>query len=155
MNRVVNEYLPGLWNALSGIAVVVISIFVDARYEAPIGVAKLVGLFLVVVGMGLAIWAAGHLKAAIVGEVSPKLSMLVKDGPYKAMRHPVYLGIILALLGTTVVVRSWPGIVILLLFFLPSIIYRAKAEERALAQRFGSEWETYVANTGFLLPRAS
>jgi protein-S-isoprenylcysteine O-methyltransferase Ste14 len=38
------------------------------------------------------------------------------------------------------------------LLFLPSEIYRAKLEEKALESKFGSEWEDYTAQTGFFLP---
>jgi protein-S-isoprenylcysteine O-methyltransferase Ste14 len=35
---------------------------------------------------------------------------------------------------------------------LPTEIYRAKLEEKALAQKFGAEWENYSKKTGFILP---
>jgi protein-S-isoprenylcysteine O-methyltransferase Ste14 len=35
---------------------------------------------------------------------------------------------------------------------LPSEIYRAKLEEKALAQKFRAEWENYSKKTGFILP---
>jgi len=38
------------------------------------------------------------------------------------------------------------------LFFLPSEVYRAKLEERALESRFRDEWDQYKSRTGFMLP---
>jgi protein-S-isoprenylcysteine O-methyltransferase Ste14 len=38
------------------------------------------------------------------------------------------------------------------IFFLPSEIYRAKLEEKALHEKFEKEWEEYIRNTGFFLP---
>jgi protein-S-isoprenylcysteine O-methyltransferase Ste14 len=155
MSRRSNEYLPGILNGISGIAAIGVSLFVDARYEFPVGVAKATGIFLVFVGMALASWAAIHIKEAILGEVEPRLSALVTSGPYKFIRHPVYLGITTALLGSTVTVRSWLGFLIVVLFFLPSVIYRAHQEERALANKFPSEWNKYATQTRFMFPMRS
>jgi protein-S-isoprenylcysteine O-methyltransferase Ste14 len=68
------------------------------------------------------------------------------------VRHPVYLGMTIALLGAAISLRSWPGMVAVLLLFLPSEIYRAWLEERALSAKFGGEWLKYAARTSFILP---
>jgi protein-S-isoprenylcysteine O-methyltransferase Ste14 len=118
----------------------------------PKGTAKLLGLFIVYAGMAMVIWAAAHIKGALAGMVEPRLNVLVKDGPYKFVRHPVYLGMTIALVGATVALRSWPGLIGVFHLFLPSEIYRARLEEKALARKFRSEWENYAAQTGFILP---
>jgi len=102
--------------------------------------------------MCLAIWAASHIKEAIMGEVEPRLKKLVKDGPYQFIRHPVYLGITIALFGSTFELKSWVGMIGTFVLFLPSEIYRARLEEKALQSKFGKEWEEYALRTGFLLP---
>jgi len=56
------------------------------------------------------------------------------------------------LLGAVITMRSWPGLICVLVLFLPTEIYRAKLEEKALTHKFGSEWENYAARTGFFLP---
>lgn len=114
--------------------------------------AKFLGLLIVYAGMALVIWAAVHIKKAFMGEVEPRLDVLVRDGPYRFVRHPVYLGMTIALAGLTVVLRSWLGLIGVFLLFLPSEVYRAKLEEKALAFKFGSELENYAAQTGFILP---
>jgi len=152
MNRNTNEYLPAILNVVTGIGVTLISFLVEFRFPMHKGTAKLLGLFIVYAGIALVIWAAMHIKGAFMGEVEPKLDVLVRDGPYRFVRHPVYLGMTIALAGLTVALRSWLGLIGVFLLFLPSEVYRAKLEEKALACKFGSEWEIYAAQTGFILP---
>ncbi len=76
----------------------------------------------------------------------------MRSGPYRFVRHPVYLGMTVALAGVAISVRSWPGLIAVLGLFLPSEIYRAKLEEEALRKTHGAEWEAYADETGFLLP---
>jgi protein-S-isoprenylcysteine O-methyltransferase Ste14 len=152
MNRGTNEYLPAILNAVTGVGVVLISFLVELRLPMPKEIAKPLGLFIVIAGMSLVVWAAIHIREAFLGEVKPRLDVLVRDGPYRFVRHPVYLGMTIALLGLAVALRSWPGLIGVFLLFLPSEIYRARLEEKALARKFGSEWENYAAQTGFILP---
>ena len=151
INRNTNEYLPGILNVVT-LGVVLISFSVELRFQIPKETAKFLGLFIVCAGMALVIWAAVHIKRGIDGEVEPRLDVLVQDGPYRFVRHPVYLGITIALLGLVVVLRRWPGLISVFLLFLPREIYRERLEEKALARKFGSVWENYAAQTGFILP---
>ncbi len=78
--------------------------------------------------------------------------ILVTNGPYRFVRHPVYLGLTVAILGIPVSLESWAGLVAVFVLFLPTEIYRARLEDRALALKFGEEWESYAKKTGFILP---
>jgi protein-S-isoprenylcysteine O-methyltransferase Ste14 len=147
-----NEYLPTILNVMTGAGVILITLFLDLRLSLARGVAKPVGIAIVYAGMALVVWAAFHIRGAFLGEVEPRLEALVQSGPYRFVRHPVYLGMTVALAGAAIAVRSWPGLIGLLLLFLPSEIYRARAEERALVRKFGRKWERYAARTGFMLP---
>ena len=152
MNRNTSEYLPAILNVVAAVGVSLISFFVELRFPMSKEIAKSLGLFIVVVGMGLVIWAAAHIKGAFLGEVEPRLDVLVQDGPYRFVRHPVYLGMTIALAGLPVALRSWLGLIGVFALFLPSEIYRARLEEKTLLREFGSEWEHYAAHTGFILP---
>ncbi|HXF05338.1 MAG TPA: methyltransferase [Blastocatellia bacterium] len=68
--------------------------------------AKLAGLIIVYVGMILVVWAAVHIKGAFLGEVELRLDVLVRDGPYRFVPHPVYLGMTIALVALVVALRS-------------------------------------------------
>lgn len=151
-NRKSNEYLPALLNAAAAIIVFLLSFFTDLRFGMSDKAAKILGISIVFSGMWLIIWAAVHLKGAFLGEVAPRLEVLVQDGPYRFVRHPVYLGMAIALAGVPAALRSWLGLMGVFVLFLPSEIFRARLEEGALREKFGKEWEHYAANTGFFLP---
>jgi len=152
MSKNVGEYLPGILNGVTGVGVLLISFLVDFRFPMSKEIAKPLGMFIVFTGMSPALWATIHIKEAILGEVEPRLDVLVKDGPYRFVRHPVYLGMTVALLGATIALRSWLGMIGVLILFLPSEIYRARLEDKALFLKFGSEWMKYATQTGFILP---
>ena len=152
MKQVNNEYVPAVVNGLTGIGVILISFLVELRLPMSIGIAKTSGFVLVYIGMALVVWAAVHIKSAIRGMVSPRLDELVKGGPYKFIRHPVYLGTTIALVGVALSLRSWPGLAATVFFFVPSELHRARLEEKALAEKFGEEWIEYAKKTSFFVP---
>jgi len=76
---------------------------------------------------------------------------LVKNGPYKLIRHPMYSGWWLALVGVILIYRTWI-LVLLLASSLLVFARRARLEERVLAVRFGAEWQAYAASTKSLIP---
>ena len=146
------NYLPAILNGLAAVGVLLLSFLVNLRLPIPASRAKLLGMLTLYAGMALVIWAAVHIKGAMSGMVQPVHDRLVKEGPYRYVRHPVYLGMTIALVGATVALRSWLGFMGVFVLFLPSVLYRARKEERALAHKFGGAWEAYVRQTGFLLP---
>ena len=76
---------------------------------------------------------------------------LVQEGPYRLVRHPMYIGWWVALFGLILIFRTW--ILVLLLIFSLIVFYqRARREETALAARFGDEWQTYIRDSKFLVP---
>lgn len=150
--RVISEYLPSALNLISGGIVLFVSFLVDLRFPISSNLAKLSGMIIVAVGMSLVVWAALHLRGAFLGEVEPTLDRLVQSGPYHCIRHPVYLGMTVALSGVAISLRSWLGFILVFFLFLPSEVYRAMQEEKSLSRRFGAEWDEYTLRTGFLLP---
>jgi protein-S-isoprenylcysteine O-methyltransferase Ste14 len=152
MRNSVSEYLPSFLNLISGIGVLAVSFLVEIRFQASVQGAKKAGIVVVVLGMLLVVWSAFHLRGAFLGEVEPTRNDLVRSGPYKFIRHPVYLGMTIALTGAAISLRSWPGLLAVFGLFLPSEIYRAKLEEESLRKMHGAEWESYIRETGFLLP---
>ena len=87
----------------------------------------------------------------------PKLvrgHVLVTDGPYAYVRHPEYVGILLAYLGLCLVQNSLAGIVFLAFGFVPMHALLAYQEEALLLQNFKAEHEAYQKKAGLLLPRS-
>jgi protein-S-isoprenylcysteine O-methyltransferase Ste14 len=75
---------------------------------------------------------------------------LIRNGPYRFVRHPMYLAVILAAFGALLIFRTWA----MVLFSLSSlvVIVRAQREEQLLADEFGEEWNTYRQEVNGWLP---
>ena len=113
---------------------------------------KPLGWGIFALGMGLFAYAALHLRSAFAGNVLPVTDEPVTTGPYRLVRHPLYLAMIISILGLTIGLRSAWGALLLLVAFVPSAVYRAKLEERLLAERFGEVWQHYAERTYLMFP---
>lgn len=80
-----------------------------------------------------------------------KKHRLVKDGIYKHIRHPLYLGEILRNLGFVVIFSSVYGILIVLLASI-FLLFRIEIEEKMLILVFGEEYIEYRRNTKKMIP---
>jgi protein-S-isoprenylcysteine O-methyltransferase Ste14 len=114
-----------------------------------------VGVGLTAAGIGVALWARWHLGANWSGVVTLKEGHeLVRGGPYRSIRHPIYTGILLALLGTAIVLGEIRGLLGLAIIW-GSFYVKARREEAFLAQEFGPRFEEHRSHTGMFLPRFS
>jgi protein-S-isoprenylcysteine O-methyltransferase Ste14 len=146
--------LPGILSGVAAIVVFYISYLTKSSFILPdILNKKILGLIIVYFGMAIVIWAAWHLKKGIWGGIEPENELLIKTGPYKYIRHPVYLGMTIAILGIPIVLESWIGLLAVFIIFSPSEIYRAKLEEKALSKKFGGKWDEYKKESGFFIPQ--
>src|SRR6202790_2723131 len=113
------------------------------------------GVALVAAGIAIAFWARWHLGANWSGTVTLKENHeLIRSGPYRSIRHPIYTGILLALLGTAVQigqVRSFLAFVVAWLCFY----FKARREESFLSEEFGERFAEHIGRTGMFLPRLS
>jgi len=110
-----------------------------------------IGLALFFLGLALAIWARVYLGRNWGMPMSQKVDPeLVTTGPYHSIRHPIYSGIILAMIGTAIAVSLyWLAAVILLgAYFL----YSAVVEERSMARLFPDTYPEYKRSTKMLVP---
>jgi len=76
---------------------------------------------------------------------------LIRSGPYRSVRHPIYTGLLLALLGSAIAlreVRGFLGLALVALAFLRKIAI----EERFLIEQFGAAYDRYRAEVPALLP---
>jgi protein-S-isoprenylcysteine O-methyltransferase Ste14 len=78
---------------------------------------------------------------------------LVITGPYRWMRHPIYVAFIVIMLLVLLVSANWVLGVSGLLLVVSIAAARIPTEERELQERFGPEWERYRRQTGPLIPR--
>lgn len=111
------------------------------------------GLGLVILGIGLFIWARRTLRKNYAGHLSVKSEQpLVQSGPYRYIRHPAYAGYLLMALGLSLGYSSLAGLTAVLLLLLPGLIYRMNVEEKLLTQYFGEDYHRYMRRTKRLIP---
>ena len=107
-------------------------------------VALWLGLALLVPGIGMAAWGIRTMQAAGTN-VNPALptTAIVKSGPFRFSRNPLYLALMLLYLGLTLAFNTWWGIVLLvpvLIIMHCGVVLR---EERYLEQKFGETYRQY------------
>jgi protein-S-isoprenylcysteine O-methyltransferase Ste14 len=110
-----------------------------------------IGSLLVGLGIAVAIFARAYLGRNWGTPMSQKENPeLVTGGPYAFVRHPIYSGIILAMLGTAVgLTIIW---VLPLVLFIPYFIYSARREEEFMCRQFGETYRAYMRRTKMLVP---
>jgi protein-S-isoprenylcysteine O-methyltransferase Ste14 len=120
--------------------------------------AGLAGAFAVAVLMGSAIYlfAASSSTLGVNWSIEARTRTdheLIREGPYAHVRHPIYLGMLLFLLGLAVAVGHWVELVVAVPVFLAGTSIRTKLEERLLEEQFGQKFTEYARSTPALLPR--
>jgi protein-S-isoprenylcysteine O-methyltransferase Ste14 len=86
---------------------------------------------LLITGFALAAYSLAYLRFNF--SILPEARAVVTDGPYRLVRHPIYLGEIIAGLGAVIVLFSWFSAAVLASFILAQL-YRTHLEEEVLAQ---------------------
>lgn len=110
-----------------------------------------VGLALLALGLGFAVWARLHIGSNWGTPMTQKKEPeLVTSGPYHLVRHPIYSGILVAGIGTAVAL-SWLWFIAVGLagFYF---VYSATVEERYMTERFPDAYPEYKRSTKMLVP---
>jgi protein-S-isoprenylcysteine O-methyltransferase Ste14 len=110
------------------------------------------GLAMETAGLALAIWARQTLGKNWTGRITTGGSQeLVVRGPYRFVRHPIYSGLLFAVLGTAIVVGK-PRAFLGFLLILAGVLVKLRREEAALREHFGSVYEKYARHVARLVP---
>lgn len=111
------------------------------------------GIFLMVIGILVRQWAIIILGRSFTLAISVQKNQKVVDyGPYRFIRHPSYLGMFLTVIGIGVALRSWGGILVILVLFGLAIGYRIHIEEKFLVSELGDDYIQYMKRTKRLIP---
>ncbi len=113
----------------------------------------MLGLSLEAAGFAFAGWARASLGRYWTGRVALTADQpLVRTGPYRYVRHPLYAGLLAAVLGQALVLGRPRGMAA---FALLTAAYRRKVsyEEAALRRHFGEAYDEYAAVVPAFLPR--
>jgi protein-S-isoprenylcysteine O-methyltransferase Ste14 len=104
-------------------------------------------------GLAFAIWARVHLGRNWSSAVTIKEQhQLIRSGPYRFVRHPIYTGLIVAMMGIALAngkVRGALGVLLVWFGFL----LKSRMEEEFMVRAFGAEYADYRTTTGALFPR--
>jgi protein-S-isoprenylcysteine O-methyltransferase Ste14 len=127
--------------------------FLDAALALrPYLIVRWLGMAIGVSGLSLACWTVATMRRGILGAIKPVAGGVMRSGPYRYVRHPLYVGIALGLIGLALGRGSTWGSAAAVLIFVPSAVVRALREERAMAQAFGPDWDAYRRRVGFMFP---
>jgi len=111
----------------------------------------MLGVVLCAVGIAYAVWARRHIGQNWGMPMSMKEQpQLVRSGPYSRTRHPIYTGVLIALLGNSLALGSrWlvPTGVALLYF-----VYAAHKEEDSMLDALPKEYSDYQRQTKMIIP---
>lgn len=110
----------------------------------PSGGSLAIGALPLTAGILLRAWAASHIL---------KDRELAVHGPYAHMRHPLWTGSFLVLMGLTLAGGAWYCMVSFPLLFLATYIPAAREEEKRLTLLFGDAYRVYRAETPAIWPR--
>jgi protein-S-isoprenylcysteine O-methyltransferase Ste14 len=126
--------------------------FLTARlFPGTLGI-FILGAALVVVGLCFAIWARYHIGRNWSGVITVKQDHdLVRTGPYSIVRHPIYSGLLLAIVGSAIA-RGNSAAIIAVALVLFSFLRRVSVEERWMTETFGAAYDDYRASTPALIP---
>lgn len=112
----------------------------------------LVGAGLVAAGLAFSVWARRHLGRNWSGTVTIKQDHeLVRDGPYRYVRHPIYTGLLLAFVGCAIARNEW-RVVLALAVIYAGFWRKLKLEERWMTDQFGDAYRHYVTDVPALIP---
>jgi protein-S-isoprenylcysteine O-methyltransferase Ste14 len=114
---------------------------------------RVIGLAVGLAGVVLLVWASLQLGRFFMHEAAVREDhALIESGPYRFIRHPVYVGYLALLFGSGVASLNvcllvlWPVALI-------GILIQAGSEEQLLLERFGRDYERYARRTGPMVPR--
>jgi protein-S-isoprenylcysteine O-methyltransferase Ste14 len=120
-----------------------------ARFRVPLGFASaaiaywfarpgstslVAGLAVALPGELLRIWASGHIQ---------KGREITSSGPYRYVRHPLYIGSSIMGAGFVIAARSWPVAAIVAAYLVVTLLAAVRTEEAALDARFDGEYTAY------------
>ena len=126
--------------------------WLSARFLPDTMIVDWAGLLMVTAGLALAVWARTHLGRNWSGTVTVKEDHeLVRSGPYAIVRHPIYTGLLLAMLGTAIILGEWRGLSAVC-FLSAAFLLKLRREERFMAESFPETYPGYRARVPALVP---
>ena len=126
--------------------------FLSARFLPSATWPFKVAVVLTAAGLLFAVWARQYLGSNWSGTVSVKEDhQLITNGPYALVRHPIYTGLLLALVGSAMAIGEWRAVLGLALASL-ALWRKLRLEEHLMHQQFGETYQAYCRRVPALIP---
>lgn len=114
---------------------------------------QIAGLVMMVIGIAVRSTAIAQLGRFHTPNVAVRMDhQLMRTGLYKHVRHPSYLGALIAFLGLSLGLGNWLSLVVIMGISLCVYLYRMHEEEAVLSAAFGDAWRAYCQSTKRLIP---
>jgi len=110
---------------------------------------QLLGAILVFVALPLFTWTVYLIEKYVYSRLSSE-RVLIQQGPYARIRHPMHLAAFLLGVGWVLLAQNFVALV--LLFLLEGVVV-ARKEETELVETYGDAYRAYQRRAGFFLPR--
>jgi protein-S-isoprenylcysteine O-methyltransferase Ste14 len=122
------------------------------RYLPPSDSVAAVGLLLTLLGLAFAVWARVQLGRNWSGAVTLKEDhQLIRRGPYAVVRHPIYTGLLLGILGMALIIGEVRGLLGFIILFV-AFRLKCRTEEAFMRQQFGEQYSQYQHDVKALIP---
>ncbi|MBG9389430.1 methyltransferase family protein [Caenimonas aquaedulcis] len=117
------------------------------------GLVNAIGVILCLAGLALRYWSRRVLgRFFTIGVVRQEGHRVVREGPYRHVRHPGYLAFVLFYAGLPLVVGSWLGLLVLAVPALSIFAVLVTVEDRKLEQELGADYTQYKAESARMIP---
>ncbi len=114
--------------------------------------AEIAGDIITAAGLSFAIWARVHLGRYWSAMVTIKQGHeLIRSGPYRWVRHPIYTGFLVGLLGSAITVSTGDAFIGLAVVVATCMV-KIRREERLLTAEFGDSYRQFQRDVPMLLP---
>lgn len=119
------------------------------------GAVLAIGTFLIVLGLGFVIYTNHAFFRIGKGTLAPwdPPKKLVVAGAYGYVRNPMISGVLMIVLGETLIFASIELFILFFLFFIVNHVYFVYSEEPGLEKRFGNDYIVYKKNVPRWIPR--
>jgi protein-S-isoprenylcysteine O-methyltransferase Ste14 len=112
-----------------------------------------IGLVFCAVGVGLRYWSRTTLgRFFTIGVVKQQGHVVIRNGPYRWIRHPAYLAFLLFYAGLPLLIGSWFGVLVLTVPAIIVLVWLARVEDKRMAEELGDEYRDYQRASARLIP---
>jgi protein-S-isoprenylcysteine O-methyltransferase Ste14 len=141
-----------VWIVSVGWVVLLVNRFNGPQLIPRIMLIRIVGSLFTITGFAFALWARVYLGSNWDSVISLKMDhKLVRTGPYAIVRHPIYFGFMLALMGSILTFGHLRSLVAAIMV-TAAWLFKSGLEESFMMDHFGSEYAQYRDNVKRLIP---